>query len=192
MARRARPLGAADYAILGLLGEQPRHGYELAEAFRAGGDLASVCGMPLNVLYAQVHRLEGFELIAGTPEPVGPNRERTVLHLTEAGRAAFRAWLDRPVERMREVRQDFLLKLYFSQRDAGHDTPRLLDAQIEVCEAYLTERVQERTETPRNSFAHLLGHMRVSAARATLDWLKEYREEGGREKMGVGGAPAPP
>jgi DNA-binding PadR family transcriptional regulator len=177
MARRARPLGAADYAILGLLGEQPRHGYELAEAFRPGGDLAAVCGMPLNVLYAQVHRLEGFELIAGTPEPVGPNRERTVLHWTEAGRAAFDEWLDRPVERMREVRQDFLLKLYFSQRQPGHDTARLLDVQIERCQAYLAERVRERRKAPRDSFAHLLGHMRVSAARATLDWLKEYRAE---------------
>jgi DNA-binding PadR family transcriptional regulator len=180
MARRARPLGAADYAILGLLGEQPRHGYELAEAFRPDGDLAAVCGMPLNVLYAQVHRLEGLGLVAGTVESLGPNRERTVLHLTDAGRASFCAWLDLPVERMREVRQDFLLKLYFSRRDVAHDTPRLLDAQIGRCEAYLAERIRERAQAPGESFANLLGHMRVSAARATLDWLKEYR-------AGVGG-----
>ena len=151
MARRARPLGATDYAILGMLGEQPRHGYELAEAFRADGDLAAVCGMPLNVLYAQIHRLEGLELIVGTVESVGPNRERVVLHLTEAGRAAFREWLDRPVERMREVRQDFLLKLYFSQRDAGHDTPRLLDAQIERCEAYLGSDLRRNREEKRGA-----------------------------------------
>ncbi|HEY3111805.1 MAG TPA: PadR family transcriptional regulator [Chloroflexota bacterium] len=192
MARRARPLGAADYAILGLLGEHPRHGYELAEAFRPSGDLAAVCGMPLNVLYAQVHRLEGFELIAGTAEPVGPNRERTVLHLTEAGRGAFREWLDRPVERMREIRQDFLLKLYFSQRDAGHDTPRLLDAQIERCQAYLAERVRERAKAPPDSFARLLGQVRVSAARGTLDWLKRYRRGVGAERgAGVDADDAP-
>jgi DNA-binding PadR family transcriptional regulator len=177
VARRARPLGPTDYAILGLLREQPRHGYELAEVFREGGDLGAVCGMPLNVLYAQVHRLERFGLIAGTTEPVGANRLRTILHLTEPGRAAFLAWLDQPVARMREVRQDFLLKLYFSQRAPEHDTLRLLDVQIQSCEAYLAERTRERGEAPVESFERLLGHMRVSGARATLDWLKEYRAE---------------
>jgi PadR family transcriptional regulator AphA len=177
MVGRARPLGAADYAILGLLREQPRHGYELAEFFREGGALASVCGMPLNVLYAQVHRLERFGLIAGTPEPAGGTRWRTVLRLSPAGEGAFLAWLDQPVDRMREVRQDFLLKLYFSRRDPAHDTLRLLDAQIARCEEYLAERVRERRQTTPESFEELLGQMRVSGARATLDWLKEYRAE---------------
>jgi DNA-binding PadR family transcriptional regulator len=177
MVGRARPLGAADYAILGLLREQPRHGYELAEFFREGGALVSVCGMPLNVLYAQVHRLERFRLIAGSPEPAGGARLRRVLHPTPAGSGAFLAWLEQPVGRMREVRQDFLLKLYFSRRDPEHDTLRLLDAQIARCEEYLAERVRERRQTTPESFEELLGQMRVSGARATLDWMKEYRAE---------------
>src|SRR5262245_2081504 len=184
MVGRARPLGAADYAILGLLREQPRHGYELAEFFREGGALAAVCGMPLNVLYAQVHRLERFRLLAGTPEAAGGTRLRTILHPTPAGEGVFLAWLDQPVGRMREVRQDFLLKLYFSRRDPAHDTLRLLDAQIARCEEYLADRVRERRQTAPESFEELLGQMRVSGARATLDWLKEYRAE-----LGVRGAP---
>jgi DNA-binding PadR family transcriptional regulator len=177
MVRPVRPLGAADYAIMGLLRERPRHGYELAEAFRPGGDLASVCGMPNNVLYAQIHRLERFRLIAGTPEPIGTTRLRTVLRLTPAGERAFLAWLDQPVGRMREVRQDFLIKLYFSRRIPSNDTAGLLDRQIEACEGYLAERVRERRAAPPGSFEELLGQMRVSGARATLDWLREYRAE---------------
>ncbi len=177
MVRRARPLGAADYAIMGLLREQPRHGYELAEAFREGGDLAPVCGMPNNVLYAQVHRLERFGLVVGTVEAVGDTRHRTILRLTPDGEQAFQDWLGEPVARMRDVRQDFLLKLYFSRRMPGHDTARLLDRQIERCEQYLVERVLERRRAPPNSFQELLAQMRVSGARATLDWLREYRAE---------------
>ena len=177
MVRPVRPLGAADYAIMGLLREQPRHGYELAEAFREGGDLAAVCGMPNNVLYAQVHRLERFRLVAGTPEPIGRTRLRTVLRLTSAGERTFLAWLDQPVARMREVRQDFLVKLYFSRRTPTHDTARLLDRQIARCEEYLAERVRERRAAAAGSFEELLSQMRVSGARATLDWLREYRAE---------------
>src|SRR5262245_32546877 len=177
MARPVRPLGAADYAIMGLLREEARHGYELAESFHETGDLAPVCGMPNNVLYAQIHRLERFKLVAGTPEPIGTTRMRTVLRLTPAGERAFLEWLDQPVGRMREVRQDFLIKLYFSRRLPGHDTAGLLDRQIEACEAYLADRVRERRAAPDGSFEELMSQMRVSGARETLDWLREYRAE---------------
>jgi PadR family transcriptional regulator AphA len=177
MTRPVRPLGAADYAIMGLLREHPRHGYELAESFHEGGDLSPVCGMPNNVLYAQIHRLERFRLVAGTPEPIGTTRQRTVMRLTPNGERAFLAWLDQPVGRMREVRQDFLIKLYFSRRMPTHDTARLLDRQIDACELYLVERVRERRAATAGSFAELMSQMRVSGARATLDWLREYRAE---------------
>jgi DNA-binding PadR family transcriptional regulator len=177
MVRPVRPLGATDYAIMGLLREHPRHGYELADSFHAGGDLAAVCGMPNNVLYAQIHRLERFRLVAGTPEPIGQTRLRTVLRLTSAGDRAFLAWLDQPVGRMREVRQDFLVKLYFSRRTPTHDTAGLLDRQIAACDAYLAERVRERHAAVPGSFEELYDQMRVSGARATLDWLREYRAE---------------
>lgn len=177
MVRHARPLGAADYAIMGLLRERPRHGYDLAESFREGGDLVSVCGMPLNILYAQVHRLERFKLVAGTREQVGDVRQRTVLALTPAGERAFVDWLERTVDRMREVRQDFLLKLYFSRRSGTHDIAGLLDRQIARCEEYLAGRVHDLREAPDGSFEELMCQMRLSAARSTLDWLREYRAE---------------
>ena len=177
MVRRVSPLGPADYAIMGLLRERARHGYELAEAFHLGGDLAVVCGMPRNVLYAQVHRLERFQFVSGTLEQVGEIRQRMILRLTPAGETGFLEWLDQPVDRMREVRQDFLLKLYFSRRSVTHDTASLLDRQIARCDEYLAERVRERRRLTAGSFDELLSQMRVSGARATLDWLREYRAE---------------
>jgi PadR family transcriptional regulator AphA len=169
MPRTTRPLSAADYAILGLLREPPRHDYELAEVFRPGGDLASICGMPMNLLYAQVHRLERLSLIVGERELVGDVRSRTILAPTAEGEESFASWLDQPVERMREVRQDFLLKLYFSRRSSTHDTASLVDRQIARCDAYLTERVRERRRVEAGSFEEILTQVRLSGARATLD-----------------------
>src|SRR5262249_12533618 len=138
---------------------------------------ASICGMPLNILYAQVHRLERFKLVAGTREQGGDVRQRTVLEPTPTGERTFVQWLDQPVDRMREVRQDFRLKLYFSRRAPGHDTAGLLDRQIARCAEYLAERVRERRQATAGSFEELMSQMRLSAARSTLDWLREYRAE---------------
>jgi DNA-binding PadR family transcriptional regulator len=44
----------------------------------------------------------------------GPPRK--VFHLTPTERTAFQRWLEELVRRIRLVRQDFLLKLYFAQR----------------------------------------------------------------------------
>jgi len=172
MSRPARALGSADFALLGLVAERPRHGYELAEMFGNSGELAEVVPMPRNVLYAQVHRLERLDLLASHTESVGATPPRKILRLTDEGRRAYLHWLDRPVERMRDVRTDFLLKLYFSERTPGHDTARLVDAQIAACRRYLDRRVAEHAET--TGFPRLLGGVRVASARSTLAWLEEY------------------
>jgi PadR family transcriptional regulator AphA len=173
MPATARPLGAADFALLGLVAERPRHGYELAELFGPRGELAEVCPLPRNVLYAMIHRLERSGLVETHVEAVGATPPRRVLSLSADGDAAFRRWLDQPVERMREVRTDFLLKLYFSERTPAHDTARLVAAQIESCRRYLGRRIAER-DAATGDFARLLGGVRVASARSTLDWLEQY------------------
>jgi DNA-binding PadR family transcriptional regulator len=177
MVGRAQPLGAADYAVLGLLRERPRHGYEMAEVFEADGELGPVCAMPRNVLYGRLHRLESLGLLSARTEQLAAAPPRRVLQLTDTGARALSAWLDRPVERIRDVRMEFLVKLYLSARTPGHDTARLVDAQIDACRRYLDARRAEQAAAPRGSFAELLGRVRVAAAEATIAWLRDYRAE---------------
>ena len=58
----------------------------------------------------------------------GPARHRTLLRTTAAGRRTIDAWLDRPVDHLRDVRTELLLKLAFRRR-AGLDNAPLLRAQ---------------------------------------------------------------
>ena len=58
MPRRSHQLGAADYALLGLLMLGPRHGYELAPYFASDGTLGLVCTLGVSRLYAILHALE--------------------------------------------------------------------------------------------------------------------------------------
>ena len=63
MPRRSHQLGAADYALLGLLMLGPRHGYELAPYFATDGTLGLVCTLGVSRLYALLHALEELGLV---------------------------------------------------------------------------------------------------------------------------------
>jgi DNA-binding PadR family transcriptional regulator len=73
---------------------------------------------------------------------LGTRPPRHVCHLTEAGGAEFWRWLDEPVRRNREVRGDFLLKLFFPECVRAHDALRLVSRQIAIARENLA--AQER------------------------------------------------
>ena len=79
------------YALLGLLDEQPRHGYELKQAFDRV--LSPQRPLPFGQVYASLSRLErdGRVAIDGVDRVEGPDRKRYAI--TEAGRTDLRTWL---------------------------------------------------------------------------------------------------
>src|SRR3989440_3413347 len=64
-------------------------------------------------IYPELKRLEDQGLVRGRPEPTG-GRARTVYELTSAGEAALRDWLASDEEPLYELRDEGMLKLFFS------------------------------------------------------------------------------
>lgn len=64
-------------------------------------------------IYPELKRLEGLGLVRGRPEPSG-GRARTVYELTEAGGQALDGWLASDEEPLYELRDEGMLKLFFS------------------------------------------------------------------------------
>jgi DNA-binding PadR family transcriptional regulator len=64
-------------------------------------------------IYPELRRLEERGLITGSPEPSGA-RARTVYSLTDSGRRTLEAWLESDAETTYEVRDEGMLKLFFS------------------------------------------------------------------------------
>ena len=64
-------------------------------------------------IYPELRRLEQQGLIRGRPEPTG-ERARKVYELTDAGLGALRDWLASAGEPLYEVRDEGLLKMFFS------------------------------------------------------------------------------
>jgi PadR family transcriptional regulator, regulatory protein AphA len=64
-------------------------------------------------IYPELKRLEDQGLVSGRPEPSG-GRARTVYELTEAGTAALQRWLVSDDAPSYELRDEGMLKLFFS------------------------------------------------------------------------------
>ena len=133
-----------EYALLGLLLDGPKHGYELARRFSPETALGEICHLEMSMLYALLKKQEKVEHIEAELESQGSRPPKRIFHLTGLGRAAFMDWVRTPVGRSREIRLDFLVKLYFARQLGNDDVLALIDRQLEVCEALL-DRLQRST-----------------------------------------------
>jgi PadR family transcriptional regulator AphA len=192
MPRRSHQLGAADHALLGLLRLGPRHGYELAPYFLSDGTLGLVCTLGVSRLYALLHTLEELGLVHAESSVVSGGPPRKVFSLTEAGISAFETWLDHPIRRLRQIRQDFLLKLYFSQQLADHDTTALIDRQLAVSRLVTDELSAAVAGEAPLSFAAMVYESRLAMAQATTSWLESERARAVRDTASPPGPQQPP
>ncbi|HML99310.1 MAG TPA: helix-turn-helix transcriptional regulator [Tepidiformaceae bacterium] len=168
-----RPLLPGEYAVLALLALRPMHGYEMT-AFIEEEGLADVCPVEQSTLYTYLRNVEARGLVAWTEERVGNRPPRKRFELTPAGRDLIGGWLRRPVERMREVRLDLLVKLFFLERTDPAAHARLLRDQVAACERYLAGL---DAAAPAGGFQRLVARSKRTAAEATLDWLRGYAAE---------------
>jgi DNA-binding PadR family transcriptional regulator len=170
----------AEYAILGLLESQPMHGYELFQQFQ-NGILRQIVHLEMSQMYAFLKKLERLEYIEAELEPQGVRPPRKIFHLTDAGRSIFFEWLTTPVERPREIRVLFLLKLYFVQRIVPEQTAHLIDQEVIACRTFLDHLEAQRLPDARTSDTAFLDHVvlrsRIHQTRALLDWLSELQHD---------------
>ncbi len=126
-----------DYAVLGLLLDGPKHGYELARRFSPETPLGEICHLEMSNLYAILKKQEQAGNIEAELETQGARPPKRTFHLTDQGRAAFMEWVRAPVDRTREVRLDFVVKLYFARQLGPDDVSSLIGQQLEVCRSIM-------------------------------------------------------
>ena len=170
-----RTLLPGEYAVLCVLALRPMHGYEML-SFLSGEGLDAVCPVEQSTLYTYLRNVESRGLVSWTEARVGLRPPRKTYELTATGRELIDDWLRLPVERMREVRLEFLLKLYFLDVLDHGAVAGLLADQIRFCEGYLL-MVQAHNRPEESPFRRLVARSKSSAAEATLDWLRSYAYE---------------
>jgi DNA-binding PadR family transcriptional regulator len=168
---------ATEYALLGLLLDGPSHGYDLTRQFAADTELGKVCRLEMSMLYGLLKKLEKEGLLNGRDEPLGGHKTRRVVELTPAGRAEFEDWLAEPVQHNREIRFNFLVKLYFARQRSKELVLRLLDGQIEFNQLLLKKFLNQKQAVVPHQFEDWVVEYRLEQTNAALRWLTQCRYE---------------
>ncbi len=128
-----------EWAVLGVLVERARHGYDVALALRPSSPIGAAWRVDRQFVYRALDRLEAVGLVEPRrTEPSGSGPPRTVYGPTRRGRGALRRWLDEPVAHLRDVRSAFLLKLVL-RRQLGLSITELVQAQRTAFEPLLRQ-----------------------------------------------------
>jgi DNA-binding PadR family transcriptional regulator len=163
-----------EWLVLAILGQQPAHGFAVAQLTAPGGELGRIWQIPKAVVYRSIGRLLDAGLI--TPEGVEPGLgpQRTVYSVTPEGRDSARDWLRTPVAHVRDIRSQLLLKLALLDR-AGDDPAELLRrqrAELEPIARAMEARLEECA-----GFDRILLAWRHSTVQAALDFLETISRE---------------
>lgn len=171
----------AEYMILGLLKTRPMHGYEMFQQFESG-TLGQIIHLEMSQMYAFCKKLERMEYISSQLEPQGSRPPRKIFQLTDAGHDVFLRWLTQPVEKPRDIRLLFLIKLYFVRYFLPGQTKHLVEQQIQACQRFLdhlqSQHSAEMTDVQTNDvafFEHVVLRSRIHQTRSLLDWMYELK-----------------
>lgn len=158
-----------EHALLAILRPRPMHGYDIYKQIADPAGLWLVWRMKQSQLYALLAKLEGAGYIEATLHPQEARPPRKVYELTATGEQALANWLATPVGRGRQMRMEFLLKLFFAQQDSPEATVALLAAQREECQSWLDAHHEQSAATP--PFAAQVHQFRQHQIESWLAWL---------------------
>ena len=163
-------LPLAEYTVLAVLSERPTHGFAIARLTSPDGELGRIWHVPRPVVYRSIGRLLDAGLITPAAVESGRGPQRTVYTATPEGLRAAAQWLDTPVEHVRDVRSQLLLKLALLDR-VGRDPTDLLRRQKVILEP-IAEAVRSERPQGKGFDATLLTWRRATAA-ATMNFLED-------------------
>lgn len=156
------------HALLALLSEGPKYGFQLAQDFVAGtGEM-----WPLNTgqVYTTLQRLERDDLVES--DNGNDEGQQKGFRITEAGRRELDEWLHSPPDTSSPPRDELVIKVLVALRVPGVDVAEL--AQLH--RRHVVETMQEYTRLKEDADEHDIGLLLVADAEiyrleAVVRWL---------------------
>jgi PadR family transcriptional regulator AphA len=118
----------AEHVCLVLVTQGVTHGWGLGTVLAPEGEIGRIWSLTRPLTYRAIEGLVEKGLVTRRGRSAGQGRERVLLAPTATGRRAATRWLDTPVQHLRDVRTELLVKLALRDR-VGLDNQPLLAAQ---------------------------------------------------------------
>jgi len=163
---KAKPF--TEYVLLGTLMSGPKHGYEIRQFL--GSALGSTWQVGTSQIYNLFKRLEWEGLVISSLETQVDRPPKRVFSLSEAGKKSFLVWLHCLTEHVRDLRIEFLAKLFFFQRLSLKGGDKLINGQLRVLNK-AKERIQQRYGKEGDPYDRLVLDFKMSTVDAWLEWL---------------------
>ena len=159
---------AVTWAVLGLLGQRARSGYDLKRA--VDRTIRHFWAASYGQIYPELRRLEEAGWIMGAAADRG-GRARRVYELTPAGRDALEGWLQGQETRI-ELRDESLLRLFFSDALPVGDGLGLLRARREGYAAMLSylRALDDGSGEPDPPFVDLVYRWALDYCEWGIEW----------------------
>ena len=167
-----------EYILLGLIKEQPAHGYALYDRLRNTSELSLIWQVKRSKLYYLLDKLETEGLLSVSVSRRGPYPDRKVYQLTSAGKKALGIWMNSPVMSSRYIRLAFLSKLYFLLKENEEGTAELIDQQVKICQGWHQNLQRQHQALEMDDFINSQVFLfRIGQINAMLEWLENCREQ---------------
>jgi len=178
MARPKNPL-SLEFILLGFVIQGPIHGYDLYKKVSAKDGIALIWHVKPSYLYALLDKLEKDGLLVSRTVAGANFPTRKEFQITDSGRQKFHIWLTSPVNHGRDMRQEFMAKLYFAQKAESSVYRTLIRSQIQVCRQWLANLAKDLEKSDgRNSFSQVILKYRREQIKAMLAWLESLPPPG--------------
>ena len=177
------------HAVLGLLAQRPRHGYELHAAFEAIMGGQHNWDVKPAQIYTTLGRLEkdGFVVEDAVSQDGGP--EKKVFAITPSGRDALAVWFNSGVERDLQ-RDEFFVKLMLGLMTGEALPHKVIQGQRSRLYQDLHDMTAQRNKSnPKTQLAQILLYdkaiMHLEADLRWLDMVEARLDEVSRQPLKV-------
>jgi len=175
-------LTTTEAAVLGLLSQGPRSGYDLKKAVELS--VGYFWGPAKSQIYAVLPRLVEGGLASAKKVAQDQRPDKSVYRLTRAGRAALKTWIEETPAPPDPDRNPLLLKVFFGDVAspeilAGHIRERRLEA--EELRSYLEEL--EADPARDDLYEALTRRWGLEYAAAVIRWAKRAERELARRSL---------
>jgi PadR family transcriptional regulator, regulatory protein AphA len=158
----------AEYPVLGILARCPAHGYDIC--LRLSEEIGSIWRLSKSNIYALLVRLERDGLV--THERVGQENlpAKNIFKLTKKGMEVYKDWITTPVRHVRDMRLEFLTKLWCAQQLGDESEIVLVKGQLAVCREKI-EILEDLRASSGNEIERRSLSFRLTMIHAAVGWL---------------------
>jgi molybdopterin-binding protein len=157
----------AEHVCLVLVTQGVSHGWGLGSLLAPEGEIGRIWSLTRPLTYRAIDGLVDKGLVSRRGRTAGHGRDRVLIASTAAGRRTAMRWLGAPVQHLRDVRTELLVKLALRDR-AGLDNEPLLIAQQQLLEPLIDVLTSTREDND-----NLVDLWRRESARAVRRFLDQ-------------------